>query len=332
MSLPVYVVLVNYRRWADTIECMESLLRSDYAETRVIVVDNDPSDESLARMQAWARGELAPGPVSNAALSALSSPPVPKPIEFEVVRGGDGKRGKRLSRVTLVASDTNRGFAGGCNLGMQMAIDAGGDGYVALINNDMVVAPPAIGALVREARGAHVGAVGGVIVDYYRPDTTESVGGGWMSRWGMSTLAGARAPLSVGVVKPSGLGYVSGGLLLIPLSVIARVGLLDESYFMYAEDADWGERLRRSGYVLETAADARVWHKGSTAVGSARHDFFIARSSLRYVRKHWPAFLPLAYGNAFVRFLLPRILRGEWARARSVIRAILRAHVPVVVE
>ena len=56
----VSVVVLNYRNWGDTIECLESLLRLDYPCFEIIVCDNDSRDGSVENILAWARGELLP--------------------------------------------------------------------------------------------------------------------------------------------------------------------------------------------------------------------------------------------------------------------------------
>ena len=71
------VVLVNYKRADDTIECLESLLRSPLA-LRVVVVDNDSGDGSMDAIAAWAAGQRIVAPASPT--MKLATPPLPKPI------------------------------------------------------------------------------------------------------------------------------------------------------------------------------------------------------------------------------------------------------------
>ena len=143
-----------------------------------------------------------------------------------------------------------------------------------------------------------------------------------MSRLGMSHVVGGGLHREA-VTEPTDLRYISGGCLLSRLETLRRVGLMEEAYFLYAEDADWGERMRRDGYRLGCAIDAHVWHKGSNTTGakSPFQDYYLVRSALMYVRKHAPIWLPIAATALFVRALLPKIVRGQWVRARSVMKA-----------
>ena len=56
----VYTVLLNWNGWRDTIACLESLLASTGVKLKVIVCDNDSSDDSLTHIASWAAGNLLP--------------------------------------------------------------------------------------------------------------------------------------------------------------------------------------------------------------------------------------------------------------------------------
>jgi GT2 family glycosyltransferase len=76
------------------------------------------------------------------------------------------------------------------------------------------------------------------------------------------------------------------------------VGMLDEAYFMYTEDADWSLRVRRAGYRILYEPRARVWHKLSVSAGGHLSFFKLrhkAQSNFRFFARyaawyHWPVF------------------------------------------
>ena len=83
MKFPkVYIIILNYNGWADTIECLESVLRSDYPNYQVVVVDNNSPDDSMEYIEAWAEGKLDVWVKPDHPLRHLSSPPVKKPIPY----------------------------------------------------------------------------------------------------------------------------------------------------------------------------------------------------------------------------------------------------------
>jgi len=75
----VAIIILNYNGWKDTIECLESVLRNDYPNYQVIVVDNGSPNNSMKYIKAWAEGRqevLTPEPTHP--LYHLSHPPVKK--------------------------------------------------------------------------------------------------------------------------------------------------------------------------------------------------------------------------------------------------------------
>lgn len=57
MHEKVYIVILNYNNWKDTIECLESVLKSDYLNYQVIVVDNNSPNNSMDKIIQWADGK-----------------------------------------------------------------------------------------------------------------------------------------------------------------------------------------------------------------------------------------------------------------------------------
>ncbi len=75
----VYVVLLNWNGWRDTIDCLESLFASRFSRLRVVVCDNASRDGSLERVAAWAQGQLAAERPDHPRLTRLFRT-VPEPV------------------------------------------------------------------------------------------------------------------------------------------------------------------------------------------------------------------------------------------------------------
>jgi GT2 family glycosyltransferase len=323
---PVYVVLANMNGFRDTIECLESVVRSDYAALRIIVLDNGSTDGSVDHIVAWATGSAVPAPPP--ALPHLSWPPVTKPIGVTQWTRAQLEAGERINwdgaPIALVANGANLGFGGGNNVAIRYAIRADPEAYVLLLNNDTVVARDMVSAMVRAAARANVGAVGATLLQYRAPERVEMLGGATISMWsGFITPIGAGQPRTA---SRSGvaLDYVSGCCMLITPAGLSRVGEIDERFFVYSEDTDWGVRARQAGLDLVFCAEAELWHKGgSTAVQrSPFHDYHTAKSILLFVHKHRPGAVPAALLNAGVRMLGPKLVRRQWRRIGPTLRAI----------
>ena len=54
----IYIILINWNNWEDTIVCLESIFRIDYPDYKVIVCDNNSQDNSLQHIEDWASGLL----------------------------------------------------------------------------------------------------------------------------------------------------------------------------------------------------------------------------------------------------------------------------------
>jgi len=78
MTNKVYIVLLNYNGFLDTMECLESLLKLDYENFQVIVVDNSETQESFENLTNWAIGNLE---VKESLFENLVLPLEQKPID-----------------------------------------------------------------------------------------------------------------------------------------------------------------------------------------------------------------------------------------------------------
>src|SRR3981081_193336 len=138
----VYVVLLKWKGWKDTIECLESVLRLSYPRYTVIVCDNASSDGSMEKIQGWAKGFVATS-CDSPDLARLTLPSIPKPLGFDYIfpSGAAGTSLSSGSRLLLIQTGANLGFAGGNNVGIRYALARGDCDYIWLLNNDTVVEP-----------------------------------------------------------------------------------------------------------------------------------------------------------------------------------------------
>ena len=88
--------------------------------------------------------------------------------------------------------------------------------------------------------------------------------------------------------------WVSGACMLVRRDAAEVVGLLDERYFMYAEDVDFCAAIRTHGWRVQFAPDVVVVHSRGRSVAAAPRAIQVAyrRSQLAFYEKHHPAWLP----------------------------------------
>jgi GT2 family glycosyltransferase len=330
------VVIVNWNRCDVTIECLESLLRSD-VPLQVVVIDNGSSDGSLAGLAAWAAGQRLLSPPQGP-LAGLSTPPLAKPIETQTLTAAAARATPPCpGRLGLVDAGANLGFAGGNNLGLAHLLLAPGIDHYWLLNNDTVVARGAAGALLAafDADPA-IGICGTVVRFQGRPDVVQALNGYRFSRLtgaarpigGSLTLPpGARLPIAAPAIAAA-TDFVLGASLAISRAFVEAIGPMSEDYFLYFEEIDWATR-NAGRFATGFAADADVWHKAGGSIGSgegggtrsAGSDYWLQRARLIYTRKFYPWLLPLHYVLGLA-VALRRLGRRQPANARAVLRAI----------
>lgn len=229
--------------------------------------------------------------------------------------------------VELVALDENRRFAGGNNEGLRRCL-ALGDDAVMLLNNDTECDREMLAALLEALEGDPRAGAAAPLIDYARPPDRIWYAGAWcIPALGFAGHRGLRQADRGQYTKTEPTGYLTGCCLLATREVWTKVGLLDERYFIYAEDADWSLRARAAGYRLLFVPRAKLVHKVSASSGDASpwKVYQRLRANLTLFSRHargiarvtWlPCFVALQCATA-----LRLLARGRAAAAAAVPRA-----------
>jgi N-acetylglucosaminyl-diphospho-decaprenol L-rhamnosyltransferase len=224
--------------------------------------------------------------------------------------------------VELIENQANTGFAHANN----QAIRRSSGQYVLLLNSDTIVGPDALNVMVKSME-AHpdAGIVGGSILNadgspQFSYGRFPSLLSETASAWGIDN----RCPISMKHSKQRRpdrevmeTDWVMGAAMMVRREVLDRVGLLDESYFMYSEEIDLAYRARRGEWKIYVLRDARIVHLGqqSSKQAPAAMKAQLFRSKVLYFQKHHgrlPAsILQLVFqGSMLARCLMYR-LRGK---------------------
>lgn len=282
--LTLSVVVINYGTAALTIQCLESLapemeaLADAGIAAGVVVVDNRSPDDSADRIEA-----------------AIAE------------RGWDAREaasGNGWAR--LVRSPVNGGFSAGNNVGIKAQEAA----FYLLLNSDTIVWPGALAELLRAAEARPDAGIIGPRLTW--PDDRPQ-GSAFRARRPISELvrAAATGPVTglvraiVGEVEstlpigeePQEAEWVSFACAMIRREVVEKVGLLDETYFMYFEDMDYCVMARSAGFEVVHWPAAKVVHlrggtspvKEASAARKRRPEYFY-RSRTWYFVKHFGRF------------------------------------------
>ncbi|MDO9094862.1 MAG: glycosyltransferase family 2 protein [Rubrivivax sp.] len=322
----VYIVILNWNGWRDTIECLESLWHLQGVAWTAVVADNGSSDGSPQHLQAWAHGHQAAAPTPF-----LSQLPCAKPVAMAKVALAELDRPLQSpASVVLIENGENLGFAGGCNTGIRLAMAQPDCAYVWVLNNDSVVDPGALRAMLDlcQAQG-RVGVCGSQIRYYDRPQLVQNFGG-TLNRWFFTVHSIAcGVPAQTLPAVAGRVDYVPGASMLVTREFLRRVGPMPEDYFLYYEEVDWVERARWQ-FDLAITRDSIVYHRGGASIGSPmepsvrglRSDYFMLRGRVRLARRFYPARLPVVY-LGLLASLGTRLLRRQWQRAQVAAWAIV---------
>jgi len=193
--------------------------------------------------------------------------------------------------ATVLAIEENLGYAASVNLGVRRAMDEGAD-WVLLMNNDATVSPECVARCLDEAGRVERAAVVGPAVSYRdRPDRLWYAGARLHHELAIVWHEGYRAR-SASPPPSRDTDYVPGCCALVSCAAWRDVGELREDFFMYFEDAEWGERARSAGWrvrylgevLCEHAMAASSGTSGSRYLG-ANAAYYLARNPLRFARE-----------------------------------------------
>lgn len=193
---------------------------------------------------------------------------------------------KHYPEVIFIRNERNLGFTGGNNVGIAKAK---GD-YVFVVNNDTEVTPNLLEKLLEPfERDSSIGVVSPKIKYFHQPTIIQYAG-----YTPMHPITGQAVPLGckqedLGQFNKSGYTYFAhGAAMLVKREVIQKVGAFADIFFLYYEELDWSERIRRAGYKIYYQAEAEIFHKESVSVGkeSPLKAYYHTRNRILFMRRN----------------------------------------------
>lgn len=282
----VIISILHFNNDSDTKDCLNSLLKLELndLELETFVLDNGSKKEFKIDVSGF------------------------KKINLQVLR-----------------SNKNTGFTGGHNLIYEKVSDRNFD-YFLILNNDCIVSPQLLEEMIKSFDDDKIGGVVPKIYftkgheyhkEKYKAQDTGRVfwyAGGFMD-WDhvMSRHRGVDE-VDTGQYDQAGvIDFATGACFLIRHDVIKKVGLFDEKYFLYYEDADLSKRIIRGGYDIYYQPKAVVWHNnaGSSGSGSALHDYYLTRNRMLFGMRYAPLKIKLLLIKESMRLM---VSGREWQK------------------
>lgn len=217
--------------------------------------------------------------------------------------GSSASLRQRFPEVILIQNEDNLGFAKANNIGFAVARGQA----LCLVNTDVIALDGVIdelwGFLQLHPDIAMVGPRtlnrdGAVRQNCRRFPTLLNAAGDhlWLKKLGLPWLTGRALPLST-YESTHKAEVLSGCFLMVRREALDEVGPLDEDFFFYGEDTDWGKRFHDAGWgaVYHPGATAIHFGGGSTAAYPVRYYLTMEKADLRYWRKHHPVWQRAMY-------------------------------------
>jgi len=239
----ISIVILQFNNSHYTIALLNSLEKIKYKKFRIVIVDNHSTDSSVKHLKNHFKK-------NNHSFSYIIDD---KNGKFKNIE-------KPFSKIFLVKSLKNGGYAYGCNLGLKLSLSLQSDYYL-ILNNDVEVDPNFLNELiVFSKRNPEMGMISSKIFYYGTKDLVWFNGGKINRLTGRVTHFNFRKKDNP-ELEYKGINFLTGCSLFIPHEPLIDVGFLDEAFFFYHEDVDYSLQFLKKGYQLGVCSNSIIYHK-----------------------------------------------------------------------
>lgn len=201
-----------------------------------------------------------------------------------------------FSRATFIKNEQNLGFSAGNNVGIKYSLEKKAD-FVMLLNNDTEVKRDFLSQLVKSALANETAGVFSPLI------FSSDCGAVWFSGGEIDWLK-MRTSHKKDLIKNDFAfsDFISGCAMFVRAEVFAKIGLLDEDFFLYWEDADFSVRAKKAGFSLLVSANSKVCHLEKSEENKAKKIYWLVLSGLIFFRKNASYYLkPWIFVYTFLR-------------------------------
>lgn len=234
----------------------------------------------------------------------------------------------RYPNVKAIRSNTNLGFAGGNNLG----INAAAGKYLFFINNDTFIKDFNINVLINRLESSNeIGMVCPKIRFAWEDNPIQFAGYTKLSRITLRNKAIGFGEKDMGQHNtPHPTPYAHGAAMLVKREALEKVGKMPECYFLYYEEYDWSIMFRRAGYEIWYEPLFTIYHKESKSTGqnSPLKTYYITRNRLLLARRNEKTYIKyIIYcyliGIVALRDILKYSISGNFKLAAATTKGII---------
>lgn len=286
----VYIILLNYNSWQDTNSCVDSLLKMDTNNFRIVICDNASTNDSLNKIH----DKLIELSINN----GIEYTYCENDTRMKCLRylyGSDSIK----TKITLINNNENKGFSSGNNIGIRFSLSDCECQYIWLLNNDTEVHPHALTALLKIfSENTELMMSSSVCCEFNQHEKIQCIGG-HINPWTFKTKAIGQGTLyrDIDQVDLSSLSILAGPSVMIRSKFFRESHFyLDERYAFYFEEADLAKRILNYGYKMSPCLNSVVYHRGghSTSIKGQKFTMYhFIRSKVLFTLKFYPIRIPI---------------------------------------
>ncbi len=184
-----------------------------------------------------------------------------------------------FSRLHFIKNSKNLGFSQGNNVGIRFALEKFAD-YIFLLNNDALIKKDTLSLLEKTAKK---NLTAGIISPLIMQNNNEDV---WFAggeiQWKKMRAVHIDAVI---LDKPYLSQYLSGCAMLIRKDVFREIGLFDERFFLYYEDADFSLRAKKANFDLLIDPSIKIKHLEQSNLNNSK-TYWLVLSGLLFFNIH----------------------------------------------
>ena len=215
---------------------------------------------------------------------------------------------QQFPNVQVIVSTTNLGFSGGNNLGMT---HAKGD-YFFLVNNDTELTPNCIEQLLAMYQKIpNLGIVCPKIRYFEAAQPIQYVGYTKLNPiTARNHTIGQYEPDNGQYQQATQTPYAHGAAMMVSRQAVEKVGMMPEDFFLYYEELDWSEQMKRAGYKIYVEPQATIFHKESVSTGkdSPLKTYYLTRNRILFMRRNATGIMLLLFFLYTLLIMIPKNL------------------------
>ncbi len=208
--------------------------------------------------------------------------------------------------VKLILSPSNLGFAGGNNLGILQSTGK----YLLFLNNDTEVDAEFLQPLVDLFEKNPLAGIASPKILYYNSgNTIQYVGCERVNRYtGRNKRVGFKQKDVGQYDEMKETELIHGAAMMVPKNVIDTVGMMPEVFFLYYEELDWCESIKRNGFKAFVVPASKIYHKESMSIGknSLLKTYYMTRNRMLYMRRNSNGLAKLVWIIFFIFISIPK--------------------------